>query len=152
MPNDDVLVQIKGLLPTPGGAGVFLLSGGKAITIFIDPMVTRALQLALTNQTMPRPLTHDLMHDVHTGLGIRLVRVLIHDCRDETFFARLYLQQENEMGKSYVEVDARPSDAMVLALKSDAPIFVAREIWERTEDMAWAMGPLDAEDDAGGAE
>jgi uncharacterized protein len=143
MPEDDVLVQIQGLLPTPGGSGVFLQAEGKAITIFIDPMVTRALQLALAGKEAPRPLTHDLLVAIQSGLGVKLLRARIHDCREETFFASLLLQQENELGKCLLEVDARPSDAMVLAVKCGAPLYVNRALWERTEDMSWAMGSLE---------
>lgn len=143
MKTDDVPVEIKGVLPAPGGGGVFLQGEGKAITIFIDAMVAQALQMALAGKQAPRPLTHELMQSVLDGLGVKLLRVVIHDCRKETFYARMLLSQENELGTCLLEVDARPSDAMVMALKCGAPLLVGREVWEQTEDMSWALDSLD---------
>lgn len=142
MNQEWVQVTLKGILPTPGGSGVFLEHGDKAITIFIDPMVSHALTLAMQEESSPRPLTHELMTSVLEGLGVRLDRVEIHEVKDETFFARLHLIQENELGKNLLEVDARPSDGMVLAVQTGAPVLVAREVWDAAENMKWAMEQL----------
>ncbi|WFB35010.1 bifunctional nuclease family protein [Kiritimatiellota bacterium B12222] len=142
MDNNLIHVTIAGLLPSPGGSGVFLHSGDKAMTIFIDPMVTRALQWALDGVEAPRPLTHDLTHSILDGLGVTLLHVVIHDMQGETFFARLHLQQKNELGQSFLEIDSRPSDAMVLAVQWGAPIYVKKDVWEKVENMKWAMDQL----------
>lgn len=139
MSTDPVPVSIHRVIPTPTGSGVFLSAEEKVISIFIDPMATRALNLALSGESTPRPLTHELMVSTFGGLGIKLLGVHIHAFEDETFFARLTLEQENELGKNLVEVDARPSDGMVLATHLGAPITVARSIWDQTEDMSWAL-------------
>jgi len=144
MSEEPVQVDIKGLLPTPGGAGVFLSDGTKAMTIFIDPMVSRALGMTLQGEEAPRPLTHDLLVSVFSGLGVSLRHVVINACEEETYFARLHLEQENELGKSLVEVDARPSDCLVLAAKLAVPVFVAREVWDAAEDMTWAIDQLES--------
>jgi len=143
MSEEHIEVKIRGLLPAPGGSGVFLEAEQKAITLFIDPMVTRALQLILNGDESPRPLTHDLLFSVFEGVGLKLLQVVIHDCQDEIYYARLHLQQKNELGQSFLEVDSRPSDAMVMALQCDAPIRVRKEIWDAAEDMKWAMDPLE---------
>ncbi len=132
-------------MPTPGGAGVFLQAGEKAITIFIDPMVARALRLGLNGEETPRPLTHDLMLSAFAGLGVDVDKVAVTHFEDETFFARLFLRQENELGESHIEIDARPSDCLVLASHCAAPIFVARKVWEEAEDMTWALDEMDPE-------
>jgi bifunctional DNase/RNase len=145
MTDDMIEVQLKGLLPTPGGSGVFLESGDKIITIFIDDMVSKALKMVLEGEEMTRPLTHDLLLSVLAGLGVRLTQVVIHDVQDGTYFARLHLVQENELGTSVLEIDSRPSDAMVLATKLRVPLFVRREVWDKAEDMKWAMIQMNPE-------
>ncbi|MGA0368231.1 MAG: bifunctional nuclease family protein [Kiritimatiellia bacterium] len=131
MSDELVQVRVRGLLPAPGGSGVFLEAEGKAITLFIDPMVTRAFQLFLEDEEGPRPLTHDLLFSICQAGGLTLQQVVIHDCVAEVYHARIHFQQENELGKSFLEVDSRPSDAMVMALKFGAPVFVVRRIWRR---------------------
>ncbi len=148
MASTAVSVSISRVIPTPTGAGVFLAAEGKVIAIFVDPMATRALHFAMSGESTPRPLTHELMITVMGGLGVRLLGVHIYGFEDETFFARLHLEQENELGKNLVEVDARPSDGMVLATHLDAPITVARDVWDQTEDMSWAMEKFSSEEES----
>jgi len=69
------------------------------------------------------------------GLGVSVERVIINDVDSGTFFARIILHQENELGKKVIEVDARPSDSMVLALQAKKPIFAARKVLDNVEDM-----------------
>jgi len=139
MKDDRVQVSIKGVVPTPGGSGVFLQAEEKTISIFVDPMATRALSLALEGEAAPRPLTHDLMISVFGGLGVQMKEVNIHLVQDETYFARLTLQQKNELGTNILEIDARPSDGIILAVHLDAPITVSRTVWDSAEDMTWAL-------------
>lgn len=134
--SETVSVQLKGIVPTPAGAGIFLSSGGKMITIFIDAAVASSILMAMEGETPPRPLTHDLMVSVFQGLGIQMVAGLITEFRDETFFAKLHLLQENELGREVVEIDARPSDCVALAVRLDAPLFVDKSVWETAEDMS----------------
>jgi bifunctional DNase/RNase len=135
MDTEWVIASIRGILPTPSGAGVFLSAEDKTISIFIDPMVARALTLSLGKENAPRPLTHDLMASVFAGLGVSVTRVLIHHFEEGTYFATLCLEQSNELGRSVVEVDARPSDCLVLAAKLGAAIWVARKVWDDSEAM-----------------
>ena len=60
--------------------------------------------------------------------------MLINDARERTFYARIFLRMENELGKKFVEIDARPSDSIVLALQQQRPIYVVRAVFERIED------------------
>ncbi len=141
--NGMVEVAIKGLVPTPAGAAVFLASGEKVMSVFIDTMVSNALKMNLEGETAPRPLTHDLMLSVLEGLGVELKRVVIHDVEDEVYYARLHLEQSNEIGRSVMEVDSRPSDGLVLASKLGVPVFIKREVWDQAEDMRWALDQMD---------
>ena len=82
-----------------------------------------------------RPLTHDLIGSILLGLGAQLEHIVVNDAREGTFFARILLRMENELGKKIVELDARPSDSIVLALQQKRPIFVARAVFDGAEDM-----------------
>ena len=145
--QDDVSVQIRGLVPTPTGCGVFLGSDGKTIAIFVDHSVAAAITMSLHKIKKPRPLTHDLIANIFSGLGVRVEKVVVNDLKDDTFFARLYLVQENELGRSVLEIDARPSDSIAIALQHQCPIFVARPVWEKAEDMSWALEQAQAREE-----
>lgn len=139
MPTAPVQVQVRGIVPTPTGCGVFLGAAGKAIAIFVDHSVAAAITMALHGVKKARPLTHDLINSILAGLGGRVEKVVINDLKDDTYFAQLYVVQENELGRNVVEIDARPSDSMAIALHHGCPIFVARAVWDAAEDMTWAL-------------
>ena len=142
--NQDIAVRVKGLVPTPTGCGVFLSDGGKVIAIFVDHSVAAAITMFLHKIKKPRPLTHDLIASIFSGLGVTAQKVLINDLQEDTFFARLILVQENELGKNIVEIDARPSDSIAIALQQQCPIFVSPHVWEKAED----IGVLDFLDES----
>lgn len=146
MNDERIQVNIKGVVPTPAGSGVFLQGETKIMSIFVDPMATRALTLALEGEVPPRPLTHDLMISILGGLGVQVKEVFIHAVEDETFYARLQLEQISELGTNLLEVDARPSDGMTLAAHLDVPITVARPVWDQVEDMTWAFSQIQSTD------
>jgi len=137
--KSDVLVTIKALIPTPQGVGVFLTDGAKVIAIFIDHYVAAALTMFAKGIKPPRPLTHDLIVSILAGFGARVQKVVINDLKDDTYYARLYLVQESEQGRNVVEIDARPSDSMALAIQQRCPIYVAAHVWEQANDMSWAL-------------
>lgn len=94
------------------------------IPIVIGPAEAGAISHGLEGRKHPRPLTHDLLKNLIESFDGKVDRVLIHDLRDETYFARIYIKTES--GER--EIDARPSDAIALALRVDAPIFVSEEV------------------------
>ncbi len=144
---DDIRVHVKGLIPTPTGCGVFLSDEGKVIAIFVDHTVAAAITMFMHGVQKPRPLTHDLMASIFLGLGIDVEKIVVNDLKEDTFYARLYLSQKNELGHKVAEIDARPSDAIALALQQDAPIYVNRGVWEQAEDMTWALEQAASESD-----
>lgn len=144
---NEVPVEIRGLVPTPSGIGVFLGHDGKTIAIFVDQAVGLAISLSLRNVKPPRPLTHDLIAHIFAGFGIRVQKVLVNDLKDDTFYARLFLLQENELGQSMIEVDARPSDSIALAVRHGCPIYVARHVWEQAQDMTWLFEKAQQKDE-----
>jgi len=135
MQNDVVAVTIKGVMPTANGCAVFLGNEEKTFVIYVDHSVGNAIQMTLNGVKKERPLTHDLIGSLLLGLGTTLDHVVVNDARDHTFFARILLRMENELGKKIIEIDARPSDSIVLALQQKRPIYVARPVFDVVEDM-----------------
>jgi bifunctional DNase/RNase len=135
MQTDVVAVTIKGVMPTANGCAVFLGDDTKTFVIYVDHSVGNAIQMTLNGVKKDRPLTHDLIGSVLLGLGANLEHIVINDAREGTFFARILLKMENELGKKIIELDARPSDSIVLALQQKRPIYVARAVFDTVEDM-----------------
>ena len=90
----------------------------------------------IQNKAKQRPLTHDLMTHVFQGFGISVERILISELKGTTYYARMFLQQRNELGRKIVEVDARPSDCLAMATAQKKPIFVSAPLFEELEDMS----------------
>lgn len=97
------------------------------LPIFIGSCEADAIAIELLGQTVQRPLTHDLLKSVISAMGGRVSHVLVNDLRDDTFFARIIVDMK---GKK-VEVDSRPSDAIALAVRVKAPIFVDDSVMDR---------------------
>lgn len=136
--SDEIPVTIRNLLPGPGNWGIFLGTEGqdKVIAIFVDSTMAAAMLMALRKIQAPRPLTHELIARIFTGLGVRALKVVISDLDAGTYFARLYLQQQNDLGRNVVEIDARPSDSIAIAIQQECPLFVARHVWDEADDMS----------------
>jgi bifunctional DNase/RNase len=135
MPKDVIAAIIKGVMPTANGCAVFLGNDEKTFVIYVDHAVGNVIQMTLDGVKKERPLTHDLIGHILLGLGANLDHVIINDASEGTFFARILLKMENELGKKLIELDARPSDSMVLALQQKRPIYVARQVFDAVDDM-----------------
>jgi len=134
---DLVRVEPIALMPTPAGCAVFLGDGKKSIVFYIDLAIGTSINAALAGQTPPRPLTHDLFVHTLEGFGAKVSRAVIHEIDEEIYYARLILEAENEiMERKIVELDARPSDCIALAVRVGAPIYVVSEVWEGLSDMS----------------
>jgi hypothetical protein len=94
--------------------------------IWVGIFEANAIAIEIEKVAAPRPMTHDLTRNLIRHLSAQLERVVITEIRDETFFAVLWIRQEGEA----VTVDARPSDAIALALRADCPIYVAEEVMQ----------------------
>jgi len=134
MQKDVVAVTVKGVMPTANGCAIFLGEESKTFVIYVDQSVGNAIQMTLNGVKKDRPLTHDLIGNLLVGLGAKVEHVVVNDAREGTFFARILLRMENELGKKIVELDARPSDSIVLALQHKRPIYVARAVYDAEED------------------
>lgn len=135
MNNSVVEVSVKGVMPTSNGCAVFLGNDRKTFVIYMDHAIGKTIQRTMNNESAQRPMTHDLMITLLDGLGAMVERVIINDVKDGTFYARLIVSMENELGKKIVEVDARPSDSIVLALSNKRPLYVERTVFDNMDDM-----------------
>ncbi|MBP5971434.1 bifunctional nuclease family protein [Brasilonema sp. CT11] len=99
-------------------------SDRRALPIYIGQEQARAIMGALENQKPPRPLTHDLMVNMLDAWNIVLERIIIHSLQKDTFYAALIVKQ----GEVKKEIDARPSDAIAIALRTNTPIWVMEEV------------------------
>lgn len=152
MPN---LVRVEpiALLPTQAGCAVFLGDGTKAIVFYIDPAVGASINTALSGQSAPRPLTHDLMLHLLQAFGGTISRVVIVRVEREIYYARLIVEAANEvMERKIVELDARPSDCLALAVRSGSPIYVLRTLWDSLEDMSETLEQMRQQGEAAGGE
>jgi uncharacterized protein len=86
-----------------------------------------AIFIQLQEQAIPRPMTHDLLKNILETLGAKVSKVLVNDLHQNTFFARIFLEPTSGNGDK-LEIDARPSDAIALALRTGSPIFVAEKV------------------------
>jgi bifunctional DNase/RNase len=112
------------------------------MVIQVDALVGEALQGALDGKTAERPQSHDLMLHLLLGLDAVVVHVVIVDVKDGIFFARVLLGQDGPVARKLAEVDARPSDALVLAVKAKRPVFLAKSVLDACEDMTETLARL----------
>jgi len=137
MEKSVVEVEVKNVLATSAGSAVFLGNDEKVFVIYVDHSVGAAINMFLHHTPKPRPQTHDLFGDVLMAMGAHVDRIIINDFADTVYFARLVIIADNEMGqKKIVEIDARPSDSIALAVQAGAPIYVAEHVWFDVEDMS----------------
>jgi uncharacterized protein len=102
------------------------VDGDRAFPIVIGIWEAVAIDRNIKGKKTPRPMTHDLIENVIAGLDCALDRIVVTELKDRTFYARLVLRRNGKM----VEVDSRPSDAIALAVRCDAPIFAADDVVE----------------------
>ena len=142
MDNQVVSVSVKGVMPTSSGCAVFLGNEAKTFVIYVDQGIGEAIQRAVDDVQADRPMTHDLMLTMLDGLGAEVERIVINHVDGGTFFARVILSMENELGHKIIELDARPSDSMVMALASTKPIYVAKTVIDSVDDMTEILAKI----------
>ena len=135
MKRDVVPVKIRGILPANSGCAIFVGNDDKVFVIHVEHNMGAIIGMFLRDTPKERPLTHDLIANVFKGFGIVVERVVITELKDTTYYARLILKEENELGTKMVEVDARPSDCLALATAHKRPIYVAAALFEQVDDM-----------------
>jgi bifunctional DNase/RNase len=114
------------------------------LPIWIGPFEAEAITLELQQVELARPLTHDLLKAVITAMGAQVSHVLVNDLRDDTFYARVVLDDNGQP----LEVDSRPSDSIALAVRAKVPIFVAESVMERAAiTPEEGIGPSDEDEE-----
>lgn len=121
---------------------LFVPTEEQCLPIWIGAAEAASIALALRGESFGRPLTHDLLAMVVDGLDGKVERVVITDQREGTYFARIYLAR----GDHVVAVDARPSDSIALALRTEAPIYLDEGVIDKVRD---SLVPLDVLEDSG---
>jgi bifunctional DNase/RNase len=135
--NELVAMTIKGLMLDPqSNSPIVVLKDDEEkffLPIWVGIFEANAIALQLENITTPRPMTHDLLRNMIEELHARVTRIVINDLRDATFFAQIRLVVAQGGGDRTLEVDARPSDAIALALRTEAPIYVAQSVLDQAQ-------------------
>jgi bifunctional DNase/RNase len=116
-------------------------SNQRVLPIWVGPVEANAIALQIENVAPPRPMTHDLLNNLLTELGARLVRVVIASLRENTFYAYLELDRQGET----LLIDARPSDAIALSLRAKAQVFVDAAVLDQAKSVEVSPENVDQE-------
>ena len=129
----EVEMKIRGLMMDPvSNMPIVLLKdvgGDTVLPIWVGVYEANAIALEIEKVSTPRPMTHDLIKNVLTGLDARVHKVVVSELRDDTFFAVIWMEREGRV----ISVDSRPSDALALALRVDCPIFVEEGVLKNSK-------------------
>jgi bifunctional DNase/RNase len=135
---------IKGLMVDPITSMPIIIlrdrDGVRVLPIWVGVFEANAIALQIENIATPRPMTHDLLRNVFRDLNADVQRVVISDLKDNTFYALIYVDRGGEV----VAIDARPSDAIALALRTQAPIFVEEYVIDNAKSIDFAPDKTDS--------
>lgn len=143
--NNLIEVDVKKIIPTPLEYALIVGNDTKVFVISVGLDVGAAISMFINKVQKPRPLTHDLIGNIFLGLGVVVEKVIINDLKDNTFYARLLLKEENELGKKIIEIDARPSDCIAIAKQQGAKIYVTKSVFDAVEDATKLFRPEEEE-------
>lgn len=110
------------------------MNGTRVLPIWIGPAEASAIAMEIAGKKFQRPLTHDLMATIVKGLKAKVSKIIISDLRDNTFYANIVLEREKD--NEIVNVDARPSDCIALALRTQSPIYLSETLLEGAKDLS----------------
>ena len=131
--GDTVRMEVRGLMLDPSSNNpIVVLRDPESQTflpIWIGLFEASAIQMGLETADSPRPQTHDLLASMLEKLGGEVIKVVVEDLKEQTFYAVIHVKQD---GKE-VRIDARPSDAIALALRTESPVFVSRSVLEKAQ-------------------
>ncbi len=138
-------MTIKGLMVDPvTNMPIVILrddAGGRVLPIWVGIFEANAIALQIENVTTPRPMTHDLLRNVIADLDGAVERIVVSDLKDNTFYALIHVRFQGEL----IAVDARPSDAIALALRVSAPIFVEETVVKNAKNLEFTPDKGDSE-------
>lgn len=143
---EEIEMQIRGLMMDPvTNMPIIVLkdvSSDLVLPIWVGIFEANAIALELEKTTTPRPMTHDLMQNMARGLNAEVRKIVVSELRDDTFYAVIWMEQNGET----VTLDARPSDAIALALRWDCPIYVNREVLENSRQATAGAQSVNADE------
>jgi len=127
--DNEIRLSITGLVYNQTIVGTYGLvlseiEGNRRFSVMIGEPEAQSIAMKLNNKKSPRPLTHDLINNILNVLGTKLEKILIYNMLSDVFYSELHIQK----GEETIIVDARTSDAVALAVRSDAPIYISSEI------------------------
>ncbi len=128
----EVEMKIRGLMMDPvTNMPIVILkdSGNNVLPIWVGIYEANAIALEIEKVSTPRPMTHDLIKTLLTGLDTGIRKVVVNELKDDTFYAVIWLDRNGEL----ISVDSRPSDALALALRLDCPIYVDESVLKSTK-------------------
>jgi bifunctional DNase/RNase len=135
-----VPMSIKGLMLDPvSNSPIVVLKDEEEkffLPIWVGIFEANAIALQLENVSTPRPMTHDLLRTTIAQLDARVTRIVINELRDSTFFAQIRVIVSRSGADRTLEIDARPSDAIALALRTEAPIYVAQSVLDQAQTIS----------------
>lgn len=132
MQSELIQLNFDKIMQTHSYTVVILAAKEKRFAIYTDPAIGKTLQMYLTGVEKQRPLTHDLFSHILKGFDIRIKQVVIIDLQDTIYYARLFLELDGKPLRHILEIDARPSDCITLALMNNVPVYCTREVLEKT--------------------
>lgn len=132
MISDLIPVSFHKVMQTRSYTVVIMEANEKRFAIYVDPAIGRAIQMELIESDKTRPLTHDLIGMILRGLDVSIKQIVINDIQDTIYYARLYLEHESEGKTHIIEIDARPSDCITLAIMHKSPVYCTQEVLEKT--------------------
>jgi bifunctional DNase/RNase len=142
----EVEMKIRGLMmdPVTNMPIVILkdINGNSVLPIWVGIYEANAIALEIEKVATPRPMTHDLIKSLLSGLGTGVRKVVVNELKEDTFYALIWLEREGEL----ISVDSRPSDALALALRLDCPIFVEDTVLKSSKLAASVSDKVNNED------
>jgi uncharacterized protein len=124
----EVEMKIRGLMMDPVTQMPIVVlkdvQGQAVLPIWVGAYEANAIALEIEKVSTPRPMTHDLLKNVFLGLDVTVQKIVVNELKDDTFYALIWVMREGEL----MSIDARPSDALALALRMDCPIFVDESV------------------------
>ena len=132
MLSDLIPITFNKIMQTRTYTLVVIEANDKHFAIYLDPSIGNAIQKELTEIEKPRPLTHDLMNMIFEGIGIKIKQIVINDVKDNIYFARIFLEQKINDETHILEIDARPSDCITLAIMNNTATYCTKEVLEKT--------------------
>ena len=133
MKTAETAITLKRVVITPSGAGLFLGNNKKTFVIYVDLLMGEQINLALKEQTQPRPLTFDFIRYILKSFEISIETIVIYKSENGVFYSRVVMKQQDALQR-VAEMDIRTSDAILLSLTMNKPLFIADSVLEKIPD------------------